>query len=85
MQRIVALGEETLPELGGLGPQRVYISRVFQDIVGTGSLDGIGNLVRQAEPGIGFGGRASSLGAVSYTHLDVYKRQGRKGDPTGGK
>ena len=65
-----------LPQIGGQLSE-IYPKKPIYDIPGYPSVlaqDLIDNLVKQAEPfNPGY-----TLGAVSYTHLDVYKRQIRK-------
>ena len=50
---------EALPESDDLGAKGCFIAFVVNDIVGQGGLFGVGNLVGEAEAGIGFSGFAS--------------------------
>lgn len=58
----VALGLEAVPEGLNLGTEHGEITRVVKDIVGLGGLFGIGDLVAEAEAGVGFGGVADGTG-----------------------
>jgi len=62
LERIVALGGQARPERGDLGVEAGSISRIFEDIVGTGCFFLVRDLMGQADTGVCFGGEAGRAG-----------------------
>ena len=60
----MSLGGEARPQGGYLGVQAAQISRVFEDIIGACGLLRVGDLMREADAGIGFSGGVRGFGCA---------------------